>query len=112
MFHHQPFRERFDIMGLLNKKMLLAPVLAITLALLLAGAVSFLPQAILQGQPTPQPTSGSLQTPLPTTAVALATSTSYGGLLTIVFAVAAIIVGIVAAFLFLSEKKIKKEISG
>jgi hypothetical protein len=87
-------------MGLPNKKMLLAPVLAITLALFLAGAVSFLPQTILHN--TAQPT--------PSTATSGLASASDNGLVALLFAVAAIFVGVVAAFLFFSEKKLNKEI--
>ena len=100
-------------MSLQKKKMLLAPILAIALAFLLAGAVSFLPQTVLQSQSKPEPTSSSNTpaTPLPTTAVALA-STSDGNVLFVLFVVAAIIVGLVAAFLLFSEKNLKKEING
>lgn len=100
-------------MGLLNKKMLLAPVLAVTLALLLAGAVSFLPQTVLQSPPTPNPTLNPNGTaiPSPTTAAALSNASTTGGIDVIFFGVAALLVGIVAAFLFFSEKKLNKEIS-
>jgi hypothetical protein len=101
-------------MGLLNKKMLLAPVLAVTLALLLAGAVSFLPQTVLQNPPAPNHTSSSNApaTPLPTTAAALSNDATAGGIDVLFFGVAALLIGIVAAFLFFSEKKLNKEISG
>ena len=98
-------------MSLIKKKMLLAPVLAVALAFLLAGSVSFLPQNAPQGQPIPQPTSApnSTMPPMPTT-VPAPQSTSFNGISPILFAVAAVIVGIVTALLFFSEKKVNKEI--
>ena len=98
-------------MSLIKKKMLLAPILAIALAFLLAGSVSFLPQNASHGQPIPQPTSvpNSTMPPLPTTAP-VSQGTSLSGISPVVFAVAAVIVGIVAALLFFSEKKLNKEI--
>ena len=99
---------------MLNKKILLAPILAVTLALLLAGAVSFLPQTILQSPPSPQPTSNPIVSAIPSPAtasnVALA-SVNDSMTFLFVFSFAAIIVGVVAAFLFFSEKKLNKEIS-
>jgi len=89
-------------MGQLNKKMVLAPVLAITLALFLAGAVGFLPQTILHS--TSQPT--------PSTATAGLASASDNSVVALLFVIAAIFVGVVAAFLFFSEKKLNKEIKG
>ena len=47
-------------MRLLRKKMLMAPFLALALAFLLAGAVSFLPQNASQGPPNPHPTGKEL----------------------------------------------------
>ena len=96
--------KKFEVMGLLNKKMLLAPILAVTLALLMAGAVGFLPQTIVQNQSTPQPSSTS-------TTQAMAASTN-GSIAVLLFGVAALVVGVVAAFLFFSEKKLNKEIHG
>jgi hypothetical protein len=100
-------------MSLQKKKMLLAPILAIALAFLLAGAVSFLPQNASSGQPSPQPTSfsGSTMPPLPTTAP-VSQGVSNGNIVPILFIVAAIVVGIVAALLLFSEKNLKKEING
>ena len=87
-------------MSLLNRKMLLAPILAVALVLSLAAAVSYLPagpQASTQMQPSPEPTpaqnfipttpatpspTGSyyyVGTPAPTTA---ATATPFAGLAT------------------------------
>ena len=82
--------------------MLLAPILAIILALFLAGAVSFLPQTILHG--TSQAT--------PSTATAGLASASDSSIVVLLFVVAAIFVGLVAAFLFFSEKNLNKEIKG
>ncbi len=89
--------------------MLFAPILAIALAFLLAGAVSFLPQDASQGPPNPQPTSNpnSTMTPLPTTAPTQ--SSANGNIVSILFAVAAIVVGIVSALLLFSERSLKKE---
>jgi hypothetical protein len=97
----------------MNRKILLAPVLAIALAFLLAGAVSFLPQNASQSQPTPQLTSipGSIMTPLPTSIPMAQTASPLNGLAPILFAVAAVLVGAVAACLLFSEKNLKKEIS-
>jgi hypothetical protein len=55
----------------LNSKLLLAPVLALVLALLIAGAVSFWPHdpATNNPQPTPTPTPhGYTPIPMPTAA--------------------------------------------
>lgn len=95
-------------MNLLNRKMLIAPILAIILALLLAGSVSFLPENASQLQPTPHPTSypySGTPPPLPQPA-----SVS-GNFFPFLFGVAAVLVGVIAAFLLFSEKKLKKEIS-
>ena len=92
-------------MGFIKKKMLLAPVLAVTLALLLAGTVSIFPQSILQNQSTPPPTSTSTS-PGTTTHIA-ASPTGNDAMITIFFGVATLLVAIVAAFLFFSEKKLK-----
>ena len=102
-------------MNLLNKKMLLAPILAVTLAFLLAGSVSFLPDNASQGQPSPQPTSfpNPSLAPLPTSPpVAQTTSPLNSNLVPILFAVAAIFVGVVTACLLFSEKTLNKEING
>jgi FtsH-binding integral membrane protein len=96
-------------MNLLNRKMLIAPILAITLALLLAGSVSFLPENASQTQPSPHPTSyPNSATPLPVPQMAASSS---GNVLLLVFGVAAVLVGVIAAFLLFSEKKLNKEIS-
>jgi hypothetical protein len=99
-------------MNLLKKKMLLSPILAVALAFLLAGSVSFLPQNTPSSQPSPQPTSfpGSTMPPLPSTAP-VAQSALNGNIIPILFAVAAIFVGAVIAFLLFSEKSLKKEIT-
>ncbi len=100
-------------MSLFKKKMLLAPILAITLALLLAGSVSFLPQNPSQNQPLPEPTSYDKNPlPLPTSPpVAQAMAPLSGNIISILFAVAAAMVGIVAVCLLFSERSLKKEIS-
>ncbi len=92
--------------------MLIAPILAVVLAFLLAGSVSFLPQNSSSNQPSPQPTSfpGSTMPPLPTT-VPASQSASNGNIVPILFAIAAIIVGAVTALLLFSEKSLKKEIA-
>jgi HAMP domain-containing protein len=98
--------------------MLLAPVLAIALAFLLAGAISslsFLPQSASQGQPSPEPTSfpNSTMAPLPTSQPApQSVSPLNSNLVPILFIVAAIVVGVVAAILLFSEKTLNKETSG
>ena len=96
---------------MVNKKMLIAPILAVALAFLLAGSVSFLPDAS-SNQPSPQPTSfpGSTMAPLPTTAT-VSQSAPNGYIVPILFAIAAIFVGAVIAFLLFSEKSLKKEIN-
>ena len=94
-------------MNLLNRKMLIAPILAITLALLLAGSVSYLPQNASQTQLIPHPTSYPNGTPPPAPQMAASAS---GNVFPILFGVAAVLVGVVAAFLLFSEKKLKKEI--
>lgn len=95
-------------MNLLNRKMLIAPILAIVLAFLLAGSVSFLPENASQAQPTPHPTSYPYSgTPLP-----LPQPASVGiNFFPFLFGVGAVLVGVIAAFLLFSEKKLKKEIS-
>ncbi len=90
--------------------MLFASILALALAFLIAGAVSFLPQNASPNQPLPQPTSfpGSTLPPLPTT-VPVAQSSSNGNIVSIIFAIAAIFVGAITALLLFSEKNLKKE---
>ena len=100
-------------MSLLKKKMLLAPVLAVTLAFLLAGSVSFLPQNPSQDYPPPTSYANpTLPPPMPTSPpVAQSTTSLNGNLVSILFVVAAIAVGIMAACLLFSERSLKKEIS-
>ncbi len=98
-------------MNLLKRKILLAPILAVALAFLLAGSVSFLPENASQGQPMPQATSVPTSiVPIPTAVPQAAGVTATGGIFSIVFAVAAVLVGVVAAFLLFSEKNLNKEI--
>jgi hypothetical protein len=99
-------------MNPLKKKMALAPILAVMLVLLLAGSVSFLPQNVLQGSPTPQPSQNpnSTATPMPTTQAA-SISVSDSNVFSVLFAIAAIMVGAIIAWLLFSEKSLKKEIA-
>jgi hypothetical protein len=99
-------------MNLLRKKMLLAPILAITLALLLGGSVSFLPQNASQSQPEPQPTSLGNPTvpPFPPPVTQSAASLN-GNVVIALFAVTSVIVGVAVAILLFSEKTLNKEIS-
>lgn len=86
-------------MTLLNKKLLLAPILAIALAFLLAGAIislPFLPESASQGQSSPMPQE---------------TQALNGSILPILFIAAAIVVGIVTVFLFFREKTLRKAIN-
>ena len=100
-------------MSLLRKKMLLAPLLALALAFLLAGTVSFLPQNASQGPSSPQPTSNpnSTMPPLPTSPPVAQTTPLSSNIVSILFAVAAIVVAIVVALLLFSERSLKKEIN-
>ncbi len=100
-------------MSLLKKKMLLAPILAVTLALLLVGTVSFLPQDASQSMPIPKPTSlpGATGAPLPTAVPAAQGIVSNGAFLSVLFGVAAVLVGAIIAWLLFSEKHLKKEIN-
>lgn len=95
---------------MVNKKMLIAPILAVVLAFLLAGSVSFLPQSVSSSQASSQPTSvpGSTMPPLPTTAPV--SKTESGNIVPILFAIAAVIVAALTAILLFSEKSLKKEI--
>jgi hypothetical protein len=86
---------------------LLAPVLAIVLALFLAGAInsSLLPTASdVDVQPTPQPPIGS--TPPPVAQPSMVPSNS-----PILFIVGAVLVGVVAVLLFFREKNLTKELN-
>ena len=117
----------------MNGKMLLAPILAVALVLSLAGAVSYLPtgpQASTQNQPSPEPSpaqyfngtpavpgpsagSYNVGTPIPSPAATatpmtgLATNTSSDSL-TILAVAAAVVLGIVAALVFFSERSLRK----
>jgi hypothetical protein len=104
-------KQRGLQMNLLNKKMLLAPILAVTLAFMLAGSVSFLPQNPSQNQPLPYPTSYDPPLPLPTSPPVAQETSLNGNLVSILFAVAALVVGTVAVCLLFSERSLKKEIS-
>jgi hypothetical protein len=108
-FHKEIHKVRFEVMSLLKKKMLIAPILAVALAFLLAGSVNFLPQNASQGHPTsvPNSTMAPLPTPAPVSQAALS-----GNIVPILFIVVAIVVGVVAAFLLFSEKNLNKEING
>jgi uncharacterized membrane protein SpoIIM required for sporulation len=87
--------------------MLVAPILAIIIAFLLAGSISFLPENA-QSQASPHPTSLPSNGPIPTSTVGL-TSESNNILVPILCFLAAIVVGIIAAFLLFSEKTLNKE---
>ena len=106
-------KVRFEIMNLLKKKMLLAPILAIALAFLLTGSVSFLPQNASPAQASSQHNSfpSSTMAPLPTTAPVSQSAVLNGNIVPILFIIAAIFVGAVTAFLLFSEKSFKKEIN-
>jgi hypothetical protein len=91
-------------LSLLNIKILLAPILAIVLALFLAGAInsSMLPTASdVDVQPTPQPSIGS--TPPPVAQPSMSAPNS-----PILFIAGAVLVGIVAVLLFFREKSLTK----
>lgn len=126
---------------MLNKKVLIAPILAVALVLSLAAAVSYLPvssQVALQNKPSAASTSTPSQkyfnvtpgtssnsagsyntaTPAPTTATPpLAASTAAPSSATnsinfvpYLSVAAAVVLGVVAALLFFSEKSLKKEL--
>jgi len=116
---------------LLNRKILLAPFLAVALVMSLATAVTYLPaspQASLQNSFSPEssphpyynitPSTGSasIQTPVPSPAPAAtpttvpASTTASVNLLPILSVVAAVVLGIVAALAFFSERGLKKEL--
>jgi hypothetical protein len=99
-------------MSLFKKKMLLAPILAVALAFLLAGSVSFLPQNPSQNKSLSPPTSyDPVPPPIPTSPPVAQETALNGNLVSILFAVAALAVGIVTACLLFSERSLKKEIS-
>jgi hypothetical protein len=92
-------------LNLTNIKILLAPILAIVLALSLAGAInsSMLPtDSGVHVQPTPQPSSLH-STPQPMAAGPMGSSNSF-----ILFIVGAVLIGMVAVLLFFREKDLTK----
>ena len=94
-------------MNLLNIKILLAPILAIVLALFLAGAInsSMLPtDSGVNVQPTPQPSIGSTPPPVPQPQMSAPNSP-------ILFIAGAVLIGIVAVLLFFREKNLTKELN-
>lgn len=91
---------------MLKRNLLSAPILAVTLAILLAGSVSFLPQGQTEPQTTPAPSSSTTQQP-----ATMAVSPFNSVTVSVLFAVAAIAIGAVTAYLYFSEKTLKKEIS-
>jgi hypothetical protein len=92
--------------------MLLAPILAIMLALLLAGSVSFLPQNASQSQPEPQPPllGNPSVPPFPSPNTQSAASLNRNVAI-VLFLVALMVVGVAVAFLLFSERTLSKEIS-
>jgi hypothetical protein len=76
---------------------------------MLAGLVSFLPQDVLQGPSNPQPSSTSDFTvnSVPT-AQAMRTTALDSSLLSILFGIAALVVGVIIACLFFSERSFQK----
>jgi hypothetical protein len=89
----------------LNIKILLAPVLAIVLALFLAGAINSLMFPIdsdVNVHPTPQPSIGSTPPSVPQASMKASNSP-------ILFIVGAVLVGIIAVLLFFREKNLMKE---
>ena len=87
---------------------LLAPILAIVLALSLAGAInsSMLPtDSSIHVQPTPQPSSPH-STRQPMAAGPMGSSNSF-----ILFVVGAVLIGMAAFLLFFREKKLTKELN-
>jgi hypothetical protein len=89
---------------LLNIKILLAPVLAIVLALFLAGAInsSMLPTTSdVNIQPTPRPSIGSTLPPMPQPSMSAPNSP-------FLFIAGAVLVGIIAVLLFFREKSLTK----
>jgi len=120
----------------MNSKILLAPILAVALILSLAAAVSYLPSTPqpsfhnqLSAEPTPNVYSNvtpsvpnpsaptyNIGTPVPAptsatppTAVPLSGITSVN-LITALSVAVAVILGIVAALVFFSERSLKKEL--
>ena len=124
---------------MVNKKMLLAPILAIALVLSLAAAVSYLPlssQTASQNQqltqnpmyttatPAPEfaapsnegapyvpaPSASAAPAPSPT-AVPASTLSSSPDFLPVLFVIVAVVIGIAAVQVLFSEKGLKKELS-
>ncbi|MGD6853008.1 MAG: hypothetical protein ACQCN6_13195 [Candidatus Bathyarchaeia archaeon] len=87
----------------MQTKMLLAPILAVTLALLLAAAFASLPEPSVSPVSTPMPSSHSTQVPAQTCAVAPTVS------MFPVYIAMAVIVGLLAAFLFFREKSLNTD---
>jgi hypothetical protein len=124
---------------MLNKKMLIAPILAVALVLSLTAAVSYLPlspqatpQAAPKNQPstvsTPAPTSqpgfmysmnstGAPPTQIPvpaptaTTPPAPASVVQTAYFLPVLFVTVAVVLGIVAVQVLFREKELKKELN-
>ena len=124
---------------MVNKKVLIAPILAVALVLSLTAAVSYLPlspQATPQVAPknqlstssTPAPTSqpGAMYTtsknssaasptqppvPAPTTTATPASVTQTVYFLPVLFVIVAVVLGVVAVQVLFREKALKKELS-
>ena len=93
----------------MNMKMLLAPVLAITLAVLLAAAInslSFTPASEVYLTSTSEPTVGAV---LPTAAPQAASTTTPSYWL--LYVIGAVLVGFVAILLFFREKSLSKSLT-
>lgn len=85
--------------------MLLAPILAVMLALFLAAAFASLPQTSFSPTSSPTPSSAGTQRPLQMATVSGSFPTF------IVFIAVAVIVGILAALLFFRQKSLNKQLS-
>jgi hypothetical protein len=108
---------------LLNKKMLLAPILAIALALSLFGATYYFPQTgqatqsstIPQATPIPTPfpstaSPGFAAVPAPTsTAVPASVTGESSNLIPLLSVVSAIVIAVIAVLLLFSERDRKLE---
>gem|GEM_PF-3160993 len=118
--HFRAIWEEFEKVSLLIKKMLLASVLAIALALSLVGATYYFPSGqVSQSSSTPQTTS--IPAPIPSTApstgptlpapTTLIAPTSAKGesinLIPALSVVSAIVVAIIAVLLLFSERDLK-----
>jgi hypothetical protein len=120
---------------MLNKKMLIAPILAVALVLLLTGAINYLP---LSTQTAPKSQSSTVSTPAPTSQPGFMYSTNSSGaspsqspvpapaatappapasvtqtvfFLPVLFVVVAVVLGIVAVQVLFREKELKKELN-